>query len=92
MPRLSATYPASALTTAEHYDRILMITDELQIEKLFQQLATFIGTKLNLPAREAVGIVARSKVGNRLFEKKMTAETTLEEMEQQLMSEVKMAL
>lgn len=69
-----------------------MIKDDLQIEHLFQQLAVYIGTTLKLSARDAVGIVARSKVGNLLFEKKIKSSTTLKDMEKQLMNEVKFAL
>ncbi len=69
-----------------------MITDKLEIEELLARLTDYIAKELHLSTMTAVGAVCMSKLANRLASGNIPEGTSFDELSEQLLKEVTMAV
>lgn len=60
-------------------------------EDIFSQLAILATRRFNLSIREAVAVVARSKIGNDIYMEGNPGELSLDELSRRLFDEITMA-
>ncbi len=69
-----------------------MITDSVKIEEMLQQLVLIVAKTLKKSSVEAVGIVAKSRVGIELKDCLIKEGSTISQLSSRLISEVRLGL